>query len=328
MVAVTGANGLVGSFLVRKLIENNEPFVALKREGSDTSLLDDVSEKIAWRVADVLDPVQLEEALNGVTRVIHSSAIVSYNPRKAAQVMDTNVKGTRNIVNECLSRNIKRFVHISSVAALGRQKNQQVIDETNQWVDNPTHTVYAKSKYLAELEVFRAHQEGMSTVIVNPSLVLAAADWTKSSGQLFRYVWDEKKIYTDGSLNYVDVRDVSEITYRLLNESISGERYVVNAGKISFQDFFGKIAQRFNKRPPSLKLGPTLLNIAARAETFRTWLTGDEPILTRETARLAGSNFLYDSTKITKALSIGFQPIDASLDWCCDYYIKKYQHKK
>ena len=328
MVAVTGANGLVGSFVVRKLIDANEPFVALKRAGSDTSLLDDVAHKIAWREADVLDPVQLEEALEGVTRVIHSSAIVSYNPRRATQVMDTNVRGTRNIINECLSREIKRFVHVSSVAALGRQRNQRVVDESNQWIDNPMHSVYAKSKYLAELEVFRAHQEGMSTVIINPSLVLAAADWNKSSGQLFKYVWTESKVYTDGSLNYVDVRDVASVTYTLLNEISSGERYIVNAGKISFQEFFEKVARRFNKKPPSVKLGATLLNIAARAETFRTWLTGEEPILTRETARLSGSNFFYDNTKIKKALSIEFQPIDASLDWCCNYYLEKYQHKK
>ena len=328
MVAVTGANGLVGSFVVRKLIDNNEPFVALKRNGSDTSLLDDVAPKVTWRIADVLDPVQLEEALDGVTRVVHASAIVSYNPRKAKQVLDTNVIGTRNIINECLSRGIKRFVHISSVAALGRQRNQRIINEGNQWIDNPMHSVYAKSKYLAELEVFRAYQEGMSTAIISPSFVLAAADWNKSSGQLFKYVWNESKIYTDGSLNYVDVRDVADVTYRLLNETASGERYIVNAGKISFHDFFEKIARRFNKKPPSVKLGATLLNIAARAETFRTWLSGEEPILTKETARLVGSDFLYENSKIKKALTIEFQPIDASLDWCCNYYMEKYQHKK
>src|SRR5687767_14965610 len=121
MIAVTGANGLLGSFIVRELIARNEPFVALKRSGSDTSLLADVATQIIWRNGDVLNPVELEDALEGVTKVVHTAAVVSFNPRRANFVMDINVQGTRNLINECQAKGIKRFVHISSVAALGRQ---------------------------------------------------------------------------------------------------------------------------------------------------------------------------------------------------------------
>jgi dihydroflavonol-4-reductase len=328
MVAVTGANGLLGSFIVRKLIEEKIPFVAFKRNESDTSLLDDVKDQVSWRTADVLDPVQLEEAFTGVTRVIHAAAVVSYNPRKARYVMDNNVIGTRNVINECLSKGIKRLVHISSVAALGRQKNQKLIDEKNQWVDNPAHTVYGKSKYLAELEVFRAQEEGLNTVIINPSVILAAADWNRSSGKLFKYVWDEKSYYTDAVLNYVDVRDVADITYRLLEgDMISGQRFVVNAGMIHVKDFFDRVSLRFNKKAPDVKLNRTLLNMVARIESLRTWFTREEPLITRETARLTGTSFLYNNTKIKNTLSIEFQPIDTSLDWCCAYFMKKNMHK-
>jgi dihydroflavonol-4-reductase len=176
--------------------------------------------------------------------------------------------------------------------------------------------------------VFRAQEEGMSTLIVNPSVILAPADWTKSSAQLFRYVWQEKPYFTDAYLNYVDVRDVASITYRLLEEtSLSGERFIVNAGKISFHDFFRAIAKRFGKKPPHRRLGPRLLDLAARVEVLRTWFTGSEPLLTRETARLAGTDFLYKNEKIKTALSVEFQPIDVSLDWCCQYYLKKYANK-
>jgi dihydroflavonol-4-reductase len=328
MIAVTGANGLLGSFIVRELIARNETFVALKRKGSDTSLLADVSSRISWRDGDVLDPIQLEEALQGVTRVIHAAAVVSFNPRRASFVMDVNVQGTRNLLHECQAKGIKRFVHISSVAALGRQKGQKVIDETNQWVDSPLNSVYAQSKYLAELEVFRAQEEGMSTVILNPSVILGPGDWDKSSAQVFKYVWSEKPFYTDATLNYVDVRDVADITYRLLvNTELSARRYIVNAGKISFYDFFRAVAKRFGKRPPAKKLGARLLRIVARIEVFRTWLSGTEPLLTKETARLAGTEFYYDNSRIKKALQVEFQPIDASLDWCCQYYLTKYMNK-
>jgi dihydroflavonol-4-reductase len=324
MVAVTGANGLLGSFIVRELIRQGIPYIALKRKNSDTSLLADVAGEIQWRDADILDPVQLGEVFDGVTRIIHTAAVVSYNPRMARQVMEINSVGTRNVINEALARNVSRFIHISSVAALGRQKNQRVIDETNQWVDSPTHTVYAKSKYLAELEVFRAHEEGLSVAVVNPSVILAPADWNKTSARIFKYVWDQKKFYSDAVLNYVDARDVAQITVRLLeNNSIDGERFVLNAGNIRLPDLFAEIASRFGKTAPKIKLNKSTLQTLARLEALRSRLTGADPLITPETARLAGADFIYDNSKIRKSLSFEFQPIEATLDWCCQYYREK-----
>lgn len=327
MIAVTGANGLLGSFIIRKLIGQNESFVAFKRQGSDTSLLDDVAEKIVWRDVDVLDEISICEGLEKVDQVIHAAAVVSFNPRRAAQVMDINVKGTRNVVNACIAQGVKRLVHVSSVAALGRQKGQRHIDENNKWVDSKMNSVYAESKYLAELEVFRGQEEGLSSVIVNPSVILAPADWNKSSAQLFKYVWDERPFYTDAYLNYVDVRDVASVVYQLLHQSNEAGRFVVSAGNISFGDFFQQIGKNFNRKPPMIKLGRNLLRIVARTENLRARIIGAEPLITRETARLAGTEFLYDNRKITKALNFQFQPFDKTLQWCCEYYMTKNQAK-
>lgn len=327
MVAVTGANGLLGSFIIRTLHERGIPCVAFKRESSDTSLLADLGEKVTWRTANLLDAVGLEEALHDVTAVIHAAAIVSFNPRKARDVIENNVQSTRNLVNECLAREIKTFIHVSSVAALGRQRNQRFVDETNQWVDNPMNTAYARSKYLSELEVFRAQEEGMRVAIVNPSLILAPGDWNRSSGKVFRYVWQEKKFYSDAYLNYVDVRDVADITVRLLNSNIGGERFILNAGSIHIRELFSKIGERFRKRAPEVRLSPFLLGILARLEGVRSLFTGKEPLITRETARLAGTEFVYGNAKIKNALSVEFQPIDETLDWCCQYYLSRNSFK-
>lgn len=328
MIAITGANGLLGSFLVRKLIEENETFVAIKRKGSDISLLQDVHEKITWRDADVLDPVSVSEAFQNVTHVIHAAAVVSFNPARANEIMNINVQGTRNVVNACLSLGVKRLVHISSVAALGRQKGQKLITENNKWIDTPQNSVYAKSKYLAELEVFRGQEEGISSVIVNPSLILAGANWNLSSAQLFKYVWDQKPFYIDGFVNYVDVMDVTIIIHRLLHAEIEGERFTVSAGKISYKDFFGMIAIEFNKKSPSIKLTKNFLKIGAFVESFLARITGSEPRLTRETARLAGSEFRFENEKIRNRLNFEFQPIDKTLRRCCAYYIGKMKGKK
>ena len=328
MIGVTGANGLLGSFIVRKLIEAGEAFVAYKREGSDVSLLDDVKERILWRDLDVLNPVTMDDSLEGVTAVIHCAALVSFNPAHADIISDINIKGTAHIVNACLANNIKRLVFVSSVAALGRMKGQTLIDEKNKWVDSSLNTNYAMSKYLAELEVFRGQEEGLSVVIVNPSVILAPADWRKSSAQLFRYVWNERPFYIEGSLNYVDVRDVATVCYTLLKSDIQNQRFILNAGTISYKEFFAAVAEKFGRKAPSIRLSKIFLKIMAGLEVFRGRITGSEPLITQETARLAGTYFKYENKKIKKFLDFEFTSLDNTLVWCCRYYMQKFGLKK
>jgi dihydroflavonol-4-reductase len=324
MLAITGANGLLGSFIVRKLIASGKPFVALKRAGSDTSLLSDVARQITWRDADVTDPVSLHEAFQDCTQVIHAAAIVSFNPRRKQKIFDVNVEGTRNVVNACLDNGVQRLLHVSSVAALGRQKGQQHVDETSKWTESPLNSMYGESKYLAELEVFRAQEEGLSTVIINPSVILAPADWNKSSAQLFKYVWNERAFYTPGFLSCVDVRDVADTAVKLIDAPIQNERFILSAGAIAYQDFFKQVAAHLNRKPPYIRLSKKLLKIVATFEAIRAWFANSEPLLTRESARLAGTHFLYDNRKITKTLNFQFQTIDQSLQWCCEYYMSKF----
>jgi dihydroflavonol-4-reductase len=328
MIAVTGANGLLGSYLIKNLVAANQPCVAIVRENSDTSLLREVRDKIEVRFADILDPVKLRESFGGITKVIHTAAIVSFNPRRRNEVLENNVTGTRNVVNQCLEQNISRFVHVSSVAALGRQKGQSMIDENNKWIESALNGTYAESKYLSELEVFRGQEEGLSTVIVNPSIILAPANWNKSSAQLFRYVWEKRKFYIDSGMNYVDVRDVSSVIISLLDDpSIQGERFIVSGGQISFFEFFQKVAERMSSSPPTIKLSGSLLQVVAFVESVRARIAGIEPIITRETALMAGNHFTYDNQKIKQTLNFDFQSVDNTLDWCCSYYLNYIQKK-
>lgn len=328
MIGVTGANGLLGSFIVRKLLAENASFVAFKRKGSDVSLLEDAAGKIQWRELDVLDPVTMDEALQGVTSVIHAAAMVSFNPRSESAITRVNTEGTRNLVNACLANDIRNFIHISSVGALGRSKGQTMIDEDNKWIEHASQNPYATSKYLAELEVFRGQEEGLRTVILNPSVILAPADWNKSSARLFKFVWDEPLFYIDGSLNYVDARDVATAAWLALNSGTENERFIVSAGAVSFKDFFDAVAGRFARRPPMIKLNRNLLKIAAGFEAFSARLRRSEPRITPDTARLTGTFFQYQNTKIKRELGLEFHSIEKTLDWCCEYYRQKFGLKK
>lgn len=320
MIAVTGATGLLGQMVIQQLTTAGIRVRALSRKKVDADRNN--HQLVEWYQADILDPVSLHDSLAPVEGVIHAAALVSFNPRHRKQLYYTNVLGTRNVVNACLSLGIRRLTHISSVAALGRTKNQSLIDEDNPWTDSSLNSYYAESKYYAELEVFRAQEEGLSTVILNPSVILSRGDWNNSSARLFRYAYYQIPFYIDGTLNYVDGRDVAALAVQLHRSSVEGERFIASAGSISFREFFEQVAECFQRKPPRIRVSGLALHLLSGAEYIRSWLGGD-PIITRETARLAGSCFTYDNRKIRNCLGFTFQSLTSTLEWCCSYYLQQ-----
>ena len=319
-ILITGATGLVGSAIARRCLSDNHSVSALFRAGSDRSLLGDNASKINWIEGDILDIKSLEIAIEGIDFVIHAAAIVSFVPRDRDIMYKVNREGTANVVNVCLKSGIQKLCYVSSIAALGRpdprkivQGQDTVLDESQRWEDSPENSEYAKSKYLAELEVWRGIAEGLNAVIVNPTLVLGEGDWTKSSTQIFKYVYKQKPFYTTGLANYVDVVDVAEIVYQLMLSDISGERFLLNGGSISYQNLFNTIADAMHKKRPSFRVGTGLSEVIWRIEKVRTWLLGTKPLITKETAQSGGRRITYNNTKIKKALRFNFQPLEKTV---------------
>jgi dihydroflavonol-4-reductase len=328
MILVTGANGLLGSFILRKLVAEGESVIALKRKTSDTHLTDDLKNKITWRDADITDTISLNELFKDASIVIHAAAMVSFNPREEDQLYKVNVEGTKNVVNACLTNNIKKLIHISSVAALGRQKGSSILDEGSKWIDSPLNSAYAKSKYLAELEVYRGIEEGLPASIINPSFILAPSDWEKSSSQMFRYIWKEKRFYSGGQANYVDVEDVAEMASKLCKQNFVGERFIASAGTISFKELFEQMALRLKKKAPSVRVGSKLLTAFALIEEMRCFVFGTKPLITRESVKATKEIFTYSNKKSVEYLNIKYKTLSETLDRCCDYYQRTYSTKK
>jgi len=321
MILLTGANGLVGSFICRKLLDNSIPFKALVREASNINSLSDVKDQIQFVKGDVLDLVSLENALAGVQTIIHCAAVVSFNPRDKKILQRINIEGTKNLVNLSLKNKVDQFIHISSVGALGKSKDHEKIDENVEWKYSGYNSVYAESKYLSELEVWRANEEGLNTTIFNPSLVLGPGDWTRSSNMVFKYVYDKKKFYIDGLVNYVDVRDVADTIFHFIENPTPGEKYIINAGQTTYQQLFELIAGNFNAMPPSIKANGLLLQLARVTEKIKSAVTGIAPKITKETIQLSMHNQLYDNSKLTNAIGIQFRKLEDTLQWACEKYL-------
>lgn len=327
MIFITGCNGLVGSFIARELLSKGEKIIALRRKSSDLSLIKDLESSIQWLEGDISDTEILNKAMEQADTVIHAAAVISFSPKQRKKMYKVNVEGTANVVNAALKNKVRKFCYISSIAALGRKKGETIIDEKALWEDSEMNTHYAKSKYLAELEVWRGIEEGLPAFIVNPSVVLGPGNWKNGSTKLFRYVFRKNKFYTKGHISYVDVKDVAGIVAELLQHNTTGERYILNAGRVTYQELFTGIARSFSVNPPAIEVGKLLSEIAWRLESIRTMFSASEPIITKETVRLSDLSFVYKNEKIRKFLSYEFTSLEETITQTCRELRDRYVHK-
>ena len=291
-------------------------------------MLTDVAGRIQWHEGDVTDIPSLEAVIQPGMEVIHAAALVSFLPKERALMEKINVEGTANVVNVCLKAGVRKVGYVSSVAALGRPVAKEAvpekvagptqpalvrIDETQKWENSPGNSAYAKTKYRAELEVWRGVAEGLNAVMVCPSIVLGTGDWSRSSLQLIRYVADEKPFYPVGLINYVDVLDVADALYQLMQAGVSGERFILNGGTIPYRTLLEQIAAALGKRPPSVRVPPALARVLWPVEAVRAWLTGKAPLITRETVQSASSAYGYAGDKIRQVLGFQYRPLSETL---------------
>ncbi len=323
MVVVTGSSGLIGSYLLRQLLAQGHHVKALVR--TPPAPIELQHPNLKYLSGDILDVSVLQQAIEDNDYVFHCAGLVSYAPQDADLLKQINVEGTANVVNTCLARRQVKLCHVSSIAAIGKQKNTTVLDETAKWDSNADVSMYASSKYFGELEVWRGIAEGLAAVIVNPSIILGPADWTRSSTQLFKYVFNQNPFYTGGYINFVDVRDVVSTMLTLTFSEIAGERFILNAGQVSYKDFFDKVAFYLNRKAPGIKLPATLTEIVWRMEHLRSFFTGKRPLITKDTARITKRNYLYNSDKVKQQLPFTFKALEETLNWSCRELQLKYQ---
>ena len=330
-VLLTGATGFLGAHLAIDLLLLETPVIAIKRKNSSLQEFEQICKfrginehlltHLQWVECDILDTITLAEIMQDVDRVYHTAAIVSFWHKRFDEMMLTNVEGTANVVNCALEAGIKKICYSSSIAALGREKSGDIIDEESQWRDSKYNTQYAISKYMAEMEVWRGVEEGLNAVIVNPGVIVGEGKWDKGSCRIIDTVYKGLKFYTDGKNGYVDVRDVSRAMVQLMESDINNQRYVLVGDNLSFKDFFSWLTQQLGKPAPYIKVGSFLAQAARMLYWCKATLSGKEPLITKETARNSQEKFTYISEKINRDLNFEFTPIDETINRTCKAYL-------
>ena len=321
MVLVTGGTGFVGAYIIKELISRGYAVRAIRRGHSTPFFIaPEIMEKVEWVEGDVLDVVGLDEAMVGIDYVIHAAGKVSFRASDKEELYRVNIEGTANVVNTSLAHKIKKLVHISSVASIGRKSDGSEVNENKQWEENKHNTPYAISKYQGELEVWRGIAEGLPAVILNPSIVLGFGNWDNSSCAIFRQIHDGFPWYTNGVTGFVDVEDTAMATVLLMESSINAERYIINSDNRAFRDIFNAIADGFHKKRPSRQATAFLSEVAWRLEKVKGWF-GKDPLLTRESAKVARSATRFSNKKILKDLpGFTFTPLETTIHAACKLY--------
>lgn len=317
MILVTGGSGLVGKELVTQLLAKGEKVTAIFNK---TQLPSFDSPLLYQQQCNILDVPGLEAIMQQqqVQQVYHCAAMVTFNPARKQELFKINIEGTANVVNAALNTGVKKLVHVSSVAALGRIRENEAVNETMNWTEETSNSNYGKSKYLAEMEVWRGIAEGLDAVMVNPTMILGDGDWNAGSSQIFKSVYNEFPWYSDGVTGFVDVRDVAKAMIALMESTVSSERFIINAQNKSFKEVFTLIANAFGKKPPHKKVTPFLAQAVWRLEAIKSVFTGKDPLVTKETAKTALATVYFDNSKLKKFLP-GFQytPLEETIPYTC-----------
>lgn len=335
MILVTGGTGLVGSHLLFKLVTQNAKVRAIYRREKTLQRVKHVFSyfspdaetlfnKIEWVEADLNDIPKLQNAFKGITYVYHCAAFVSFEPDKYKTLRKINIGGTANIVNLSISYGVKKLCYVSSVAAIGNHSDpEKLIDESTAWNPEDDNSVYAITKYGAELEVWRGTQEGLDAVIVNPGIILGGGYWNGgSSGNLFKIVYEGMPYYTTGINGYVDVWDVINAMVQLMESPIKNEGFILVSENLSFKDFLTKTAQALKVKSPKKEASAWLLAIAWRLDWLQFKLFGKRRRLSKQAAASTLSVSKYDNSKLKNALNLQFKPIAQSINEISALYIK------
>lgn len=337
MIFVTGGTGLVGSHLLYELVKTENKVRALKRKSSNTgqvlktfgyytSTPEELYNLIEWVEGDILDLDSLINVMDSVTDVYHCAAFVSFSPSDRKKMIRNNVEGTANLVNVSIEKGVKRFCHVSSVAALGRNKDNQPVTEETNWIPSKRVSGYSESKFFSENEVWRGIEEGLDAVIVNPSIILGPANWDSGSAKFFKTVWKGLAFYTRGTTGFVDVRDVVQAMILLMDdknfENCKSQRYILNGANLSYQQFFNQIADSLGKPRPSVYANNFLLGILWRVSELWGLISFGKTMITRDSLAHSNKNFQFDGSKITRMLQMKYRPAGDTIQQVSQFFMK------
>lgn len=313
---VTGANGFLGTYVVKELLQRNYTVKAMVRQQSDIASLTGLNCEIVH--GDILDLSSLQKNFKGIDWVFHTAGAMSNSLKDKERLLQVNIHGVENVVTACRDQNVAKLIHVSSVVAIGASHTEhEVLNEDALNITKNLNFVNYDTKRQGEEIVLKAAREkGLFAMVVNPSLMYGALDAKKEirKGNV-QAAKGRLKFYTAGGVNIVAVEDVARGMVSAALQGRSGERYLLTGYNISVHDLLTQISKSAQAKPPHKLLSTKVLNRIAAINDF----FGLKTLLTKENIFAATAFHWYDCTKAQKELGYTYGPwqaaIQRSVDW-------------
>lgn len=326
---------MVGSHLLLDLVKTEDKVRAIHRKDSDLELVKKVFSyycpkgevpflfgKIEWVEAALENIPALTLAFKGITKVYHCAALVSFRSSDAAKLRKVNIEGTANIVNLCISFKVEKICYISSIATMDLSPGDKYVSENFTWYPEKDHSEYAISKHGAEIEVWRASQEGVPVIILNPGIILGPGFWDKGTGQIFSKVAKGLNYHFPKTSGFVGVQDVAKLAVIAMESPIENEQYIVVAENLSFKSVLEKVAKAFGKMPPGKELKPWMVYAGYIFQSV-AYLFGGKKEISRNDYKSLFEHTLYSGNKIKKEFSFEFTPMEDVISQTAGIYKKE-----
>ncbi|MEZ5031771.1 MAG: NAD-dependent epimerase/dehydratase family protein [Saprospiraceae bacterium] len=305
VLALTGASGQIGSWVLRYALEAGYRDIRCLSRRPQPAVEDG---RVTWMQGDITDLFTIDSFLEGVDVLIHTAGIVSYRRRDEHLMKAVNIQGTANLVNLALHQGVGHFLHMSSSATLGRDQSHGPLDESSVWASDAPSSVYALTKYEAELEVWRGMEEGLGVSILNPVIVLDPDQRGRSTRVFVEAVRQGIRGYPTGSHGFVDVRDVARAALALVERGPSGQRVLLSGGHHHYQEVLAGLATAMDCPVPDRAM---TLTRALWLNRWARWL-GRKALSDRE-VEMAYEELMFDTTRAREVYGLGFLSLEESL---------------
>jgi dihydroflavonol-4-reductase len=318
---VTGATGFLGNHVARQLLAAGQTVRVLVRSTSNLRALDRLeAERV---VGDLQDMASLDRAMKGVRRVFHVAADYRLWARNPAEIYESNVEGTRRLLEVAGQAGVERFVYTSTVATIAvpgpgsALPNEETRATLGEMIGH-----YKRSKFLAELEAIKAAAAGVPVVIVNPTTPVGPGDWkpTPTGRIILDFVNGRMPAYVDTGLNLVAVEDAATGHLLAAEKGRVGERYLLGCQNMTLKQILDALAVITGRPAPRMRLPHFVALAAGYADEFFARLTGREPQIPVDGVKMSRHRMFVESDKAQREL--GFRPgaVEPALERAVRWY--------
>jgi dihydroflavonol-4-reductase len=317
---VTGATGFVGSHVARQLVAAGDSVRVLVRRSSNLAVLEGL--QVEPVEGDLRDGASLQRAMQGVRRVYHVAADYRLWTPKPAEIYESNVEGTRRLLQAAQRAGVERIIYTSTVATIAVPRHGALPNEGTQATLGEMIGHYKRSKFLAEQVAMEAARSGVPVVIVNPTAPVGPGDWkpTPTGRIILDFLQGKMPAYVDTGLNVAAVEDVAAGHLLAAEKGRIGERYILGARNMTLKQILDALSAITGRPAPRVRLPHAIALAAGYADEFYSRLAGREPQIPVEGVKMSRHKMFVESDKAARELSYKAGKVEAALERAIRWY--------